>query len=104
MVCYSGGSGPIRRTAIFCLNDGRWPGRQSNQHHPGRRPRAPILYFAPNINNDLAPITQAEHGKIDITTRLVPTYDADNWSFWSPPKPASLSSPTKNLLDKDIAL
>ena len=45
----------------------------------------PLLYFAPNINDDLVPITRAEHAKIDIAARLVPTYDADNWSFWSSP-------------------
>ena len=45
----------------------------------------PLLYFAPNINDDLVPITRDEHAKIDIAARLVPTYDADNWSFWSSP-------------------
>jgi len=45
----------------------------------------PNLYFAPNINNDLEPVTRAEHDKIEITVRLVPTYDADHWSFWSTP-------------------
>ena len=45
----------------------------------------PLLYFAPNINDDLVSITHAEHAKIDIAARLVPTYDADHWSFWSSP-------------------
>ena len=45
----------------------------------------PLLYFAPNINDDLIPITRDEHAKIDIAARLVPIYDADNWSFWSSP-------------------
>jgi len=45
----------------------------------------PNLYFNPNINNDLDPITQAEHAALEIGARLVPTYDAENWSFWSPP-------------------
>ena len=45
----------------------------------------PLLYFAPNVNDDLIPITHAEHANIDIAARLVPTYDADNWSFWSSP-------------------
>ncbi len=45
----------------------------------------PLLYFAPNVNDELIPITRAEHANIDIAARLVPTYDADNWSFWSPP-------------------
>ncbi|MXY84575.1 MAG: hypothetical protein F4Y91_21575, partial [Gemmatimonadetes bacterium] len=45
----------------------------------------PQLYFAPNINDDLVSITRDEHAKIDIAARLVPTYDADNWSFWSSP-------------------
>ena len=45
----------------------------------------PLLYFAPNINDDLVSITRDEHAKIDIAARLVPTYDADNWSFWSSP-------------------
>ena len=45
----------------------------------------PQLYFAPNINDDLVSITHAEQAKIDIAARLVPTYDADHWSFWSSP-------------------
>ena len=45
----------------------------------------PQLYFAPNINDDLVSITHAEQAEIDIAARLVPTYDADHWSFWSSP-------------------
>ena len=45
----------------------------------------PQLYFAPNINDDLLPITRAQYDKIDKAAQLLPTYDADNWSFWSPP-------------------
>ena len=45
----------------------------------------PLLYFAPNINDDLVPITHAEQAKIDIAAQLLPVYDADHWSFWSSP-------------------
>ena len=45
----------------------------------------PQLYFAPNINDELIPITRAQYDKIDKAAQLLPTYDADNWSFWSPP-------------------
>jgi gliding motility-associated-like protein len=58
----------------------------------------PNLYFTTNINNDLEPITQAEHAKIEIAARLVPTYDADNWSFWSPPYEFAAGERDPNLL------
>ena len=45
----------------------------------------PLLYFAPNINDELIPITRAQYDKIDRAAQLLPIYDADNWSFWSPP-------------------
>ncbi len=45
----------------------------------------PQLYFAPNINDELILITRAQYDKIDKAAQLLPTYDADNWSFWSPP-------------------
>ena len=45
----------------------------------------PLLYFAPNINDELIPITRAQYDKIDRAAQLLPTYDADNWSFWSSP-------------------
>ena len=45
----------------------------------------PQLYFAPNINDDLVSITRVQYDKIDKAAQLLPTYDADNWSFWSPP-------------------
>ena len=45
----------------------------------------PQLYFAPNINDELIPITRAQYDKIDKAAQLLPIYDADNWSFWSPP-------------------
>ena len=45
----------------------------------------PLLYFAPNINDDLVPITRTQYDKIDKAAQLLPVYDADNWSFWSPP-------------------
>ena len=45
----------------------------------------PNLYFAPNVNGDLSRITLAEYIKIDALSRLPTVYDAENWSFWSPP-------------------
>ena len=45
----------------------------------------PLLYFAPNINDELIPITRAQYDKIDRAAQLLPVYDADNWSFWSSP-------------------
>ncbi len=45
----------------------------------------PQRYFAPNINDDLIPITRAQYDKIDRAAQLLPVYDADHWSFWSPP-------------------
>ena len=45
----------------------------------------PLLYFAPNINDELIPITRAQYDKIDKAAQLLPIYDADNWSFWSSP-------------------
>ena len=45
----------------------------------------PLLYFAPNINDEIVPITRAEQAKIDIAAQLLPVYDADHWSFWSSP-------------------
>ena len=45
----------------------------------------PQLYFAPNINDDLVPITRAQYDEIDKAARLLPVYDADHWSFWSSP-------------------
>ncbi len=45
----------------------------------------PLLYFAPNINDELIPITRTQYDKIDKAAQLLPIYDADNWSFWSPP-------------------
>ncbi len=45
----------------------------------------PQLYFAPNINDELIPITRTQYDKIDKAAQLLPIYDADNWSFWSPP-------------------
>ncbi len=45
----------------------------------------PLLYFAPNINDDLIPITRTQYDAIDIAVQLLPIYDADHWSFWSSP-------------------
>jgi len=45
----------------------------------------PNLYFAPNVNGDLDQISLDEYQKIDALSRLPTVYDADNWSFWSPP-------------------
>ena len=45
----------------------------------------PSLYFAPNINDDLVQIEREQYERIDAAVRLLPVYDVDNWSFWSPP-------------------
>ena len=45
----------------------------------------PSLYFAPNINDELVQIEREPYEKIDASVRLLPTYDVENWSFWSPP-------------------
>ena len=45
----------------------------------------PLLYFAPNINDELIPITRAQYDAIDRSAQLLPIYDADHWSFWSSP-------------------
>ena len=45
----------------------------------------PQLYFAPNINDELIPITRTQYDKIDRAAQLLPVYDADHWSFWSSP-------------------
>ena len=45
----------------------------------------PLLYFAPNINDELIPITRAQYDEIDKAAQLLPIYDDDNWSFWSSP-------------------
>jgi len=45
----------------------------------------PNLYFAPNINNDLAQITRQQYDRLEIPVQLLPVYDVDHWSFWSPP-------------------
>ena len=51
---------------------------------PGNSPD-PSLYFDENINGDIRPITLKEYEKLDPSGRLPTVYDADNWSFWSPP-------------------
>ena len=45
----------------------------------------PSLYFAPNINDDLVQIERQQYERIAAAVRLLPVYDVDNWSFWSPP-------------------
>jgi len=45
----------------------------------------PNLYFAYNVNGDLERITLKDHLKFDALSRLPTVYDAENWSFWSPP-------------------
>jgi len=45
----------------------------------------PNLYFASNVNGDLDRIILADYMKIDALSRLPTVYDAENWSFWSPP-------------------
>jgi hypothetical protein len=45
----------------------------------------PLLYFAPNINDDLEQITREQYNRIDRAAQLIPTYDVANWSFWSTP-------------------
>ena len=45
----------------------------------------PNLYFAEQTNGEIRPITLDQYQKIDPTGRLPTAYDADNWSFWSPP-------------------
>lgn len=56
----------------------------------------PSLYFAENINGDIRPISLGDYEKIDPSGRLPTVYDADNWSFWSPPYTfdAGLRDPT----------
>ena len=68
----------------------RWEGEMPDGTRVEIRTRTghtpdPLLYFAPNINDELIPITRAQYDKIDRAAQLLPTYDADNWSFWSPP-------------------
>ena len=68
----------------------RWEGEMPDGTRVEIRTRTghtpdPLLYFAPNINDELLPITRAQYDKIDRAAQLLPTYDADNWSFWSPP-------------------
>lgn len=45
----------------------------------------PHLYFAETINGGIRQISLEEYTKIDPTGRLPTRYDAENWSFWSPP-------------------
>jgi hypothetical protein len=45
----------------------------------------PNIYLARNTNGDLAPISLSEYTKIDVSGRLAPVYDVENWSFWSTP-------------------
>ena len=53
--------------------------RTGNDPHPS-------LYWKPDeISRELEPITLEEWGKIVGNNRLAPTYDWENWSFWSPP-------------------
>ena len=68
----------------------RWEGQMPDGTRIEIRTRTghtpdPLLYFAPNINDELIPITRAQYDKIDKAAQLLPIYDADNWSFWSPP-------------------
>ncbi len=68
----------------------RWQGaapagtRVEIRTRTGRTPD-PNLYFAPNVNGDLSRITLEEYIAIDALARRPTVYDAENWSFWSPP-------------------
>jgi hypothetical protein len=68
----------------------RWSGKAPQGTRVEIRTRTgqtpdPNLYFARNINGDIRQIALAEYENIDPTGRLPTVYDADNWSFWSPP-------------------
>ena len=68
----------------------RWAGQMPDGTRIEIRTRTghtpdPLLYFAPNINDELIPITRAQYDEIDKAAQLLPIYDADNWSFWSSP-------------------
>jgi hypothetical protein len=70
----------------------RWEGEQPDGTHLEIRTRSgqtpdPTLYFSENLNGDILPIDAEEYDELllrsasSISTR----YDAENWSFWSPP-------------------
>jgi hypothetical protein len=68
----------------------RWSGQMPEGTRVEIRTRTgatpdPSLYFAENINGDIRQITLEQFQKIDPTGRMPTVYDADNWSFWSPP-------------------
>ena len=45
----------------------------------------PKLYFAPDANGNVLPVTLDEYEDINFLERSPLVYDAANWSFWSPP-------------------
>jgi len=45
----------------------------------------PNLYFTENVNGDIVQIPLSDYTKITPTGRMPTQYDAENWSFWSPP-------------------
>ena len=68
----------------------RWAGKMPEGTRIEIRTRTghspdPNLYFAPNINDDLVQIDREQYKRINVALQLLPVYDVDNWSFWSPP-------------------
>jgi gliding motility-associated-like protein len=45
----------------------------------------PNIYLTANTNGELRPINYAEYLKIDVSGRVPPVYNSDEWSYWSPP-------------------
>ena len=69
----------------------RWAGqvpsgtRVEIRTRTGNDPR-PENYWHPDpITGELRPVTLDEYEKIPVGSRQLPTYDTDNWSYWSPP-------------------
>ena len=45
----------------------------------------PNVYLAENTNGDIRRIDLTEYRRIDVSGRLPPRYNEEEWSFWSPP-------------------
>jgi hypothetical protein len=70
----------------------RWVGEQPEGTHLEIRTRTgktpdPTLYFSENLNGDILPIEADEYDGLLLSSAsgISTKYDAENWSFWSPP-------------------
>ena len=45
----------------------------------------PNIYLAQNTNGELRPISLIEYNRTDVSGRLPPSYNSEDWNYWSPP-------------------